>query len=174
MSLTKCTRGGWLISRVMWILERSQLNVSNPEWKGSQRASWLGTIVNSLWTHKVPARAFISIYLDYLLPDWLHVTKSAKSLSPRYLAPALRHPLLRPKANSRGTGGGTQPAHVGHHEGQGAALLARKLGVLDRRWVMARRGPCHRPQAGFAFCVCLSCNLQSLSCNYKPNVSVTI
>lgn len=59
----------------MGMLEWSQLNLSNPGWMGSQRASWLGTIGNSLWIHKVPARAFISIYLDYSLPDCLRVTR---------------------------------------------------------------------------------------------------
>lgn len=77
MSLAKCMCSGWLISHVMWILQWSQLNLSNPDWMGSWWASWLGTIVNSLWIYKVPAKAFISIYLDYLLPDWSHVTKSA-------------------------------------------------------------------------------------------------
>lgn len=150
---------GGFTSRVMGMLEWSQLNPSNPGWMGSQRASWLGTIGNSLWIHKVPARAFISIYLDYSLPDCLRVTTAAKSPSPQYLAPAIRHLLLCPKANSQGTEeGGKQPDCMGHHKGEGAALIPGKLEVLE-----TGRECCHRPRAGFAFCTCLSFNLQSLS-----------
>lgn len=153
MSLTKCRRSGWLPSRVVSLLQCSQLSLSSPGWMGSQRASWLATTVNSLWKHKVPARAFL----------WLHVTKSAKSLSPSYLALTISHLLLHPKANSQGTEGGRQPDCMGYHKGQGAPLVTRNLDVLERQWVMVGKESCCRPQARFAFSVYLSCSLQSLS-----------
>lgn len=153
----------------MGMLEWSQLNLSNPGWMGSQRASWLGTIGNGLWIHKVPARAFISIYLDYSLPACLRVTAAAKSPSPQYLAPAIRHSLLCPKANSQGTEeGGKQPDC--HHKGEGAALVPGKLEVLDGQG--GNGATDHRLVLLFARVLVSICNLSS--CNYKPNINFAV
>lgn len=167
--LNQMDGSGGFISRVMGMLERSQLNLSNPGWMGSQRASWLGTIGNGLWIHKVPARACISIYLDYSLPDCLCVT--AKSPSPQYLALTIRHLLLCPKANSQGTGeGGKQPDCMGHHNGEGAALVPRKLEVLARQGGNAATD--HRLVLLFARVLTSICNLSA--CNHKPNVNFSV
>lgn len=97
------------------------------------------------------------------------MTAAAKSPLPQYLAPAIRHLLLCPKANSQGTEeGGKQPDC--HHKGEGAALVSGKLEVLDRQGGDATTD--HSLVLSFA-CVLVSvCNLSV--CNYKPNLNFAV